>query len=299
MSPHSKRIISLKTVWLLLILVVATQHFYAQEPTKQEDEIDALLDELFFNEEQLIEDILDLFATKNFIYSSVRFNSATYFSGRDSGVDQFNLVPQITFFHDSGLNISASGVFYQEYDPNWDFTNLSIAYFKRLGKFEQYHFNVGYSRYIYSDSWSAFTNSVDLALGVRTKNKVLGTNVSASFLFGEDESFQLVSRTYANIMLSKKKKYLLKFKPSLSFVIAQQTIAFEQFNTGSDANEEYIYNDVFDLLNTQINLPIALITKSWDFQLGYAINLPNPLENESNLDTTGFLFLSVGYLLDL
>lgn len=287
-------------VWLLLFSMATTTCLYAQEPSKQDDEIDALLDDLFFSDEQLMEDILDMFAAKDFIYASARYNSNSYFSGRDSGVDQFNITPQITYYHSSGFNVSVSGILYQEFEPNWDFTNISAAYFKRFGKNKQYHVNVGYSRYIYSDGWDMFTNSANLSLGIRTKKKTLGTELSASLLFGGDESLQLVSNSYANLVLTKKKDYLLKLRPQLSFVVAQQTIALEQLNTvGDETTVDYIYNDVFDLLNTQLSIPLSLITKSWDFQLGYAINFPNPVATETNLDSTGFAFFSVGYMMDL
>ena len=287
-------------VGLLLVTVATTTCLYAQEPVKQEDAIDELLDDLFFNDEQLLDDILDMFASKDFIYASTRYNSNSYFSGRDPGIDQFNIVPQVTYFHSSGFNLSVSGILYQEFEPRWDFTNVSLAYFKRFGKQKQFHANVGYSRYIYSDGWDVFTNSANLSLGVRTKNKTLGTELSASFLFGNDESLQLISNTYGNIILNKKQNLLLKLRPQLSFTVAQQTIALEQLNTiGGETTVDYVYNDVFDLLNTQLSLPLSLMTKSWDFQLGYAINFPNPVATESNLDTTGFGFFSVGYLIDL
>ena len=64
-------------------------------------------------------------------------------------------------------------------------------------------------------------------------------------------------------------------------------------------NNFIFYNDIFDLLNTQINLPLTLATKSWDFELGYNINFPSPVETESNLKTTSFFSLSIVYLIDL
>lgn len=291
---------NLRIIWLLLFTVATFCDLYGQEPKSQGDEIDALLDDLFFNEDQLLMDVLDLYGAKDFIYASTRYNSNTYFSGRDSGVDQFNIVPQVTYFHSSGFNLSLSGVLYQEFDPNWDFTNISIAYFKRFGKKKQFHFSGGYTRYIYSDGWDIFTNSADIGLGFRTKSKKFGTELSGSLLFGGDESFQLVSNTYLNIPISQTKGYTLKLRPQINFIVAQQTIALQQLNTiDGETTIDYIYNDVFDLLNTQLTIPLALVTKAWDFQLGYAINFPNPVATESNLDSTSFMFFSVGYLFDL
>ncbi len=283
--------------WLLLFTVATSANLYAQEP--KEDELDLLLDDLFFNDQQFINDILDSFNTYSFIYTNVSFNSNTFFSGRDSGVDQFNMVPQISYFSSSGFNISVSGIYYETFTPNWDFTNVSVGYYNTIGKKKLLNYNVGYSHYFYSNGWDTFTNSVDLSLGIRNKKRTLGTKLSVSYLFGTDQSFQLVSRSYANLTLTRDKNFILKFRPQLSFLIAQQTTALEQLNTqGDTVTTEYIYNDVFDLLNTQVNIPLTLSTKSWDFELGYNINFPSPVETEPNLKTTSFFNISIGYLID-
>ncbi len=285
-------------LWLLLFMAATAVNIYAQEP--KEDETDLLLDELFFNNQQFMNDILDSFSTNNFIYTNVSFNSNTFFSGRDSGIDQFNIVPQISYYSNSGFNISVSGIYYETFSPQWDFTNIALGYYNTLGKNKLINYNVGYTRYFYANGLDAFTNSIDLSLGIRNKKRTLGTKLATSYLFGTDQSFQIVSRTYANVAIARENDFTLKFRPQISFLMAQQTTALEQLNTIGDVTTmEYIYNDIFDLLNTQINIPLILVTKSWDFELGYNINLPNRVETEPNLLTTSFINLSVGYLIDL
>lgn len=293
-SLYNKKILAL---WLLLFTAATSVNLYAQEPT--EDDIDLLLDELFFNDQQFMNDILDSFNTNNFIYTNVSFNSNTFFTGRDSGIDQFNIVPQISYYSASGFNVSVSGIYYENFSPNWDFTNVSLGYYNTIGKKSLFNYNVGYTRYFYSNGWDTFTNSVAISLGARNTKRTLGTKLAISYLFGTDQSFQFVSRSYANLTLAKENKFSLKFRPQISFVVAQQTTALEQLNTIDDVTTiEYIYNDIFDLLNTQINIPLTLITKSWDFELGYNINFPSRVETEPKLKTTGFINLSVGYLID-
>lgn len=285
-------------VWLLLLTVVTAANLNAQEP--EEDEIDVLLDELFFNDQQFIDDILDSFNTYNFLYTNLSFNSNTFFSGRDSGVDQFNVVPQLSYFSSSGFNASISGLLYETFTPNWDFTNVYVGYYHAMGNNKLFHYNVGYTRYFYSDDWDTFTNSIDLSIGFRNKKKTFGTKLGASYLFGTDQSFQLASRTYVNATITRTKNFVLKFRPQIGFLIAQQTIALEQLNTqGNETTIEYLYNDIFDLLNTQLNLPIILATKSWDFEVGYNINFPSAVETEPSLSTTSFFNISIGYLIDL
>ena len=248
---------------------------------------------MFFNDEQFIDDILESLNTYNYIYTTVSYNNNTFFSGRDAGLDQFNIVPQIAYYSSKGFNLSIAGQYYEMFIPSWDFTNLSIGYTHTIDKMERATFGIGYTRYIYSDGWDTFTNSIDLSLGIKNKKRSLGTRIAATYLFGNDQSFQLVSQTYGNITVSKNKDYIIKFRPQLNFIIAQQTIALEQLEN------EYVYNDVFDLLNTQINIPLLLITKSWNFELGYNFNIPNPVSTEPDLDNTSFFNLSVGYLFDL
>jgi hypothetical protein len=291
----NKRLLAL---WLLLFTVATSADLYAQDPV--DDEIDLLLDEFFFNDQQFIDDILNSFNSYNFIYANTSFNSNTFFSGRDSGIDQFNIVPQISYYSSSGFNVSVSGIFYQTFEPKWDYTNVSVGYYNTIGKQKQISYNAEYTRFFYSDGWNTFTNSLGLLVGLQTQKRNLGSKWGLSYLFGTDQSFQILSRTYANITIVREKKAVIKFRPKLNFLMAQQTIALEQLNTqGSESSTEIIYNDVFDLLNTQINLPFTISTKSWDLEAGYNINMPTPLESESDLKANGFFNISIGYLIDL
>lgn len=284
--------------WLLLFTVATTATLYAQEP--KEDELDALLDDLFFNDQQFVNDILDSFNTYNFIYTNVSYNSNTFFTGRDSGIDQFNIVPQLSYYHSSGFNISVSGLYYETFKPNWDFTNVSVGYYHTIGKKKIFNYNVKYAHYFYSTGWNTFTNSLDFGLGIQNKKRTLGTKLAVSYIFGTDQAFQIVSRSYAKITLVREKNFNLKLRPQLSFIVAQQTTALEQLITQGDiVTTEYIFNDIFDLLNTQVNIPLTLSTKSWDFELGYNINFPSRVETEPSLKTTSFVNLSIGYLINL
>lgn len=284
-----------KDLGLLLLTIATSFYAYGQEPTEDE-QINLLLDEFFFNEDQFITDILGSKKTKNYIYANTTYNSNTFFSGRDPGIDQFSLIPQISYYHSSGFNINISGMYYEKYTPNWDFSSVYLGYFNRFGKKKLWHLSAGYTRYFYNDSWDIFTNSLETSIGIRDKKHKFGISLTTSYLFGNDQSLQLIPSTYTNLSLTKQKKFRLDFKPTLSFIIAKQTIALEQLNTQGDAS--LISYDIFDLLNTQINLPLSFTSKNWDVGLGYNINLPSAVATESNLDPTGFFKVSIGYLID-
>lgn len=289
---------TLKVLGLLLFTIATSFHLYAQEPN-EEDQMDILLGELFFNENEFIDDILESIQTRDFIYTNVAYNSNTFFSGRDSGIDQFNLNPVLTYYHSSGFNISVSGVYYEKFDPNWDYTNISLGYYNTIGPNKLFHYKTSYTRYFYKDGWDTFTNSLDLSIGAKNKKRNLGSSLIVSYLFGNDQSLQLVSNNYGRISLIKQKNYSLKLRPQLNFIVAKQTIALEQLNDIGESTSEFIEYDIFDLLNTQINLPLFLTTKSWDIGLGYTMNFPSAVATEENLKTTGFINFSVGYLIDL
>ena len=285
--------------WLLLFSVATSLAVMAQD-TREEDEIDLLLDDLLYSEQQFVDDLLQSFYRYNFLYANISMESNTYFSGRDPGVDQINLVPQLSYYNSTGFNLSVSGIYYESYAPHWDFTKVYAGYYNSIGKNEIFTYDVGYSHYFYSDGWDVFTNSVSIGLGLRNKKRSLGTRLTGSYLFGTDQTFQLASRTYARVTLVQKSNYVLRFRPQINFILAEQTIELERMDPGgADPLPEYEYEDVFGLLNTQINLPLALSTRSWDFELGYNINLPNPQESEPELDPNGFFHISIGYLIDL
>lgn len=288
----------IKVLGLLVFSLATSFCSYGQDESTED--LDNLIDELFFTDKQFVDELLESGFSYQFLYTSLSYNSNTFFSGRDSGVDQFNIIPQVSYYHSSGFNASISGIYYQNFEPTWDFTSVSVGYFNTLGKKKNTLYNVGYTKFIYSDGYDVFTNSIDVSLGFRNSKRSLGTTFTASYLFGTDNSFQLVSNTFANINLKRKTNLAWRLRPNISFIIANQSITFQRIvRTPLGPRLATFTQNVFDLLNTQIGLPISLTTNSWDFELSYNINLPKALPNETDLKTTGFLSFSIGYMFNL
>ncbi len=285
----------------LTILVCLSGFFYgySQELTK-EKEIDALIDELFMVDE-VINELTASFKNSQILYISTTYNSDTYFSGRDIDIDQYNIIPQITYAHSNGIFASLSGIYYSEFVPKWDVTTATIGFGKNIGKKKLFKYSLSYSKYFYAnDIDNIYTNTLNAGLGIGNKKRTIGTQLSGSYLFGEDQSFEIASRSFVDIYLLKTKKSNLKFKPQLNIVAGKQTIELARiYNQDGQMLTEYTENDVFDLINTQINLPLQFSTNSFDFEAGYNINFPNALGDESNLKNTGFFNISIGYLIDL
>jgi hypothetical protein len=141
---------------------------------------------------------------------------------------------------------------------------------------------------------------LDVSLGIRNKKRTLGTSVSASYLFGTEESYQCISSSFVNFTLKRAATFALRLRPRVSFIIAKQNITIDKVVIRENRPVLKTFNfDVFDLLNTQINIPLSLSLKSWDLELGFNLNIPNSLVYEGALKTTSYFNLSVGYLFDL
>ena len=299
MKPLYQKVKKQLQFYGLLLFSLATSFCsYAQEENL--DDIDGLIDELFFYDQQFLDELIEGGLTYNFLYTSVSYNTNTFFSGRDSGTDQFNIIPQVSYYHSSGFNASISGIYYQNFAPAWDFTSVSVGYFNTIGKQKNFNYNLGYTHFFYSDDFDDFTNSIDLSVGIRNIKRTLGTTLAASYLFGTNTSLQLVSNSFLNINLKRTSNLALRFRPNISFIIADQTYTFSSLiRSPLGPRIVTVVQEVFDLLNTQLSFPLSLSTKSWDFEVGYHLNLPNAVSNESNLSNTNFFSFSVGYLLDL
>jgi hypothetical protein len=289
---------TIKVFGLLLFSIATSFCTYAQEENLED--LDGLIDELFFNNQQFLDELIESDFSFNFLYTSVSYNSNTFFSGRDSGTDQFNIIPQVSYYHSSGFNASISGVYYQNFDPNWDFSSVSLGYFKTLGKNKNFLYNIDYTKFFYTDDFDDFTNSLTLSLGVRNKKRTLGTTVSASYLFGSDESYQIVSNSYLNFTLKRTPNFALRLRPTVNFIIAKQSMAVEKVVfIDQQIVAEIVNFNIIDLLNTQLSFPLSLSTKSWDFEFGYNFNLPNSVLKESSIPTSSYFSFSIGHLFDL
>jgi hypothetical protein len=298
MLPFQEIRTTIKIFGLLLFTIAASLCSYAQE--NKEDDIDDLLDEFFFNNQQFLEELIENDFSYNFLYFSMSYTSNTFFSGRDRGTDQFNLIPQVSYYHSSGFNASVSGIYYQKFAPNWDFTSASLGYFNTIGTAKNWTYNLGYTKYFYADGYDGFTNSLDVSIGIRNKKRTLGTSMAASYLFGTEKSHQFVSSSFVNFTLKRTQNFALRLRPRINFIVAKQNITINKNVFIADRIVPEVFNfDVFDLLNTQINIPLSLSLKSWDFEVDYSINLPHALIHEDRLKTTSYFSLSVGYLFDL
>lgn len=279
---------------------------YSQEPPKKIEEVDEIVDELLM--EESFSDLLASLTNFHFLYFSVNYSSATYFSGRDIDVDQFNITPQITYMHSKGFYASLSGIIYSEFNPHWDVTTATLGYGKSFGNNKIFRIFGSFSGYLYSDNnvEGLYNGTANAGLSIQNKKRTLGTQISGAYYFGGEATYQIVSSSYASLNLFKTPKHSLKFRPQLSFITGTQLVDIggvplqkEVLSKETDAEDLNLTSNVYALIYTQINFPLQYSYKSFDFELGYNLNIPAALENETDLNNTGFFNLSLSYLLDI
>ncbi|GEL10308.1 hypothetical protein SAMN05192550_0660 [Flavobacterium glycines] len=290
----------MKKLFLLAILFTFAVKTHAQDTSPKEQETDEIIDGLL-EKNQNIDALLKSISKLQFLYLSMNYNNKTYFSGRDIGVNQYNLTPKISYMHSSGIYASLSGIYYSEFDPNWDLTTASIGFGKDFGKQKKLRYNGSYSRYFYNNSLdNAYNNVINAGLAFRNKKRNFSSQLSLSYLFGNQDGLQIASTNYLLINLIKTAKAQLSLKPQLSIVAGNQTIelARNYFFNGHPVTV-YTTNSTFDLINTQINFPLDFNYKSFDFELGYNFNFPNALKGETDVKNTSYFNFSVAYLINL
>lgn len=274
---------------------------FSQEPPKNNTEVDRVIDALFTDDEQTINELMEAFNNYQMLYVSLNYNSNSYFAGRDIGFNQFNLVPQIAYLHSSGIFGSISANYYEKFDPKIDVTTLTAGYGKNFGKHKNFRYSGYYSKYFYANNEDNFLdNAVVVSLNAKSLNKKNGTSFSVGYLFGNKDAIQLTSSSFATIKVYKSNKLSVDIKPQISITAGKQTIELSRISIEQGFPQILFYSDnIFDLINTQLNFPVQFSVDSFDFELGYYVNFPKAIGNETDLKNTSFFNISVGYLISL
>jgi hypothetical protein len=292
-----------KVIFILLIF----NYFggYSQEPPAKINEVDEIVDDLLM--EESFNEMLVSLTNFKFLYITINYNSDTYFSGRATDVDQFNLTPQITYMHSKGFYASLSGIIYSEFEPHWDVTIGTVGYGNNFGKDKIFRYYGSLSGYLYSnnDIEGLYSGTVSAGVGIQNKKRTIGTYLSGTYYLGGESTYQIISRTYASFNLIKNKKHLLKLRPQLSFITGTQLVDIaaplqKELDTKEiQADPINLTSNIYTLIYTQLNVPLQYSIKSFDFEAGFNVNFPSAFEDETDLKNTTFFNLSISYLIDL
>ena len=295
----------MKNFVFLFLLIPYTS--FSQE-NKLSEEAEEIIDELFYG------DLLEKTNT-NFIYSSLNYNSNTFFSGRETSVDQFNFSPQITYLNTKGFFATLTGIYLSEVIPSWDLTALSMGYYFSIKTLsEKINFNTSYSRYFYSENSENFVNSLVLGGSYFSNDENFFLNINSNYFFGGESFFQVTTNALYSFNIigeSNKDNYIdgiaeligkrsyqeeqfsLNFNPRVSFILSEENINPEYY-----FYEEFLESEQtrFGLINTQFRFPVYMEINRLSAEVSYSINFPRDILKKETLSSTGFYSLTIGYL---
>ena len=262
-------------------------YFYSFSQTEEDAILDSVIDELFSTESLLVD-----LSKSNYLYTTFSFDESVFFAGRDFDVTQFGFTPSISYMRGQNFFISLGSAYFSELDPNWDFVSLSSGYSFFLDSKERLSLTGIYSRIFFSDD-TAELNPNRLSTVLTFIKNHLRLRGSVGYLFGGSTSFYTTSSGSYEFSILDKDNWEISLNPQLSLLMSEQTVS-EQISSGF-SKIQTVERDLFDLINTQISIPLQFDTGNWDFEFSYNINLPKALSSESNLTTTGYFSFSLGY----
>lgn len=279
---------------LKFILACIPALVLAQERVKSE--ADAILDELFPIDSLTIESmVLDL-KKQDFLYITTLYNTKTLFSGRDFGVEQYSFFPAISYIDSNNFFLNVGSGYYSEVDPQWDFITFSGGYSNHLNKKKSIVATAAYSYTTFTEDVADLNNQrVSLSLSYRAK--WFRNALSGGYLFGGNRSSYLSNNTYFNIDLLASKSLDISIEPRVGIFWGNQTIT-ELVRIGFFQFQE-VSTDVFQLLNTEVSIPIEFDFGKWDFEIDYTYAMPNALPGEEKPSNNGYFSISLGYLIGL
>lgn len=267
---------------------------FAQESAPSE--ADAILDDLFTEDSLSVENMIEKLKKQDFLYINTLYNNKTLFSGRDFGVDQYSFFPSISYIDANNFFLNASSGYYSGVSPNWDFVTFSGGYSKYLNKKKSFLATGVYS-------YTAFTNDVAnlndqrASLSLSYRNKWFRNSMSGGYLFGGTAAYYLSNNSYFSIDILDGKTLDITVEPRIGVFWGNQTVT-ELVSVGFNRFQE-INKNIFQVLNSELSIPIELDFGNWDIELDYTFSFPNAIPNEESVENSGFISVSFGYLLGL
>ena len=279
---------------LKFILACIPALVLAQESVRSE--ADAILEELFPMDSLSIEAMVNDLKQQDFLYINTLYNNKTLFSGRDFGVEQYSFFPSVSYIDSNNFFLNVGSGYYSEVSPQWDFITFSGGYANYLNKKKSIMATGVYSYTSFTED-VADLNNQRVSLSLSYRNKWFRNALSGGYLFGGNTSSYVSNNTYFNIDLLESKSLDVSIEPRVGVFWGNQTVT-ELVRVGIFQFEE-VSMDVFQLLNTELTLPVAFDFGKWDFEIEYTFAIPNALPGEDDPDNNGYFAISLGYLIGL
>ena len=176
--------------------------------------------------------------------------------------------------------------------PTWDLFALGVGQFWSLGKEKRWSVSASYA-YSFLGEDSEGLNTHRLSSSVSYKLDPLQLHVAGGYLFGDEPSYYLSTSINYETTIAQIGAFELTFEPNLYLMFSQQNI-IEQVSLFRFAE-----STVFDRVNSQLELPLTLDNNTLDVTLSYTRNFPNNLFEDEDLSSSGYVSISLGWLIPL
>jgi hypothetical protein len=198
----------------------------------------------------------------------------------------------LTYLSSGGTYLFAGGSYYSELDPAWDLFALGAGQFWSLGTEKQWSVSASYIHSFLGED-SEGLNTHRLSSSVSYKLDPLQFNVAGGYLFGADPSYYLTTSITYETTLAQIGAFELTFEPNLYLLFSQQNI-IEQVSFF-----RFTESTLFDRVNSQFELPFTIDNNALDITLSYNLNFPNNLFEDEDLSSSGYVSISLGWLIPL
>lgn len=292
-----------------VLVLIFTQGLKAQQPNMidelREARLDSLLNEVFFDDD----DLSYLFGLKKnfqFLYWRSSFDSRTFFAGREIGTQQHNLSGQLYYLHSKGFYAGVSGAWYSQLQPGYRTTILTAGYSKGLKKMDFFRYRLSYDYFFFNNDDPEFDPLYNSGLnaGISLKSKSLGTRFDAYFLLGDDVGTTLSWDAFAYVNLVRLGSYdQIRLEPEVSLYFGSELVEYQLneviIDPVTNIGYDYYYEDAFGLMNVQLQLPLNIKYKQFDFEAAWIYNVPQTMGDGISYDKSSFFRFSLGYILSL
>ncbi len=243
------------------------------------------------------EDLLSLLTEErhyHIFYLNGAYQNRTYFTGRDIGVDQYN-VSLLTAYHYRGFTASAGALIYSEFEPHWNLTQLSLGYRRQLFRNLPLEAGISYGRYCFHDTDDSLTvmypNSLALNLSYAAPH--WGLMLDPVIFFGDSSTAQISTSVFGDLpLLRLKGGSRFKLKPRISMIFGNEPSAY----TALPGTLTPLVSESFGLLNTEIVIPLLWYRGNLDVSAGFHYNIPHAPGGDTEYEPTSFISLSAGYI---
>ncbi len=232
--------------------------------------------------------------THHIVYLNGAYQNRTYFTGRDIGVNQYN-VSLMAAYHYRGFTASAGALIYSEFEPHWNLTQLSLGYRRQFFRKLPLEAGISYGRYCFHDPDDSLTvmypNSLALDLSYAAPH--WGLMLDPVIFFGDGSTAQISASVFGDLpLLRLKGGSRFKLKPRIGVIFGNEPSAYTELPGALPP----LTAESFGLLNTEIVIPLLWYCGDLDIRAGFHYNIPHAPGGDTAYAPTSFISLSAGYI---